>query len=509
MPGRTGAHRVAVALFLLLSGIYALTAGGHTYSSDEEGMLATTRALVERRSVVLEITDDNGPVTPRTSGRTGEPVGVSGLGQSLIGIPLYLVGSLASDTVAESYVDVTERVFVGWTNSAVTAAGAILVFLVAELVGARRRWAVALALTYALGTMAWPHSKTFFSEPLATTLVLAATYFAVRATQAVRFRDVAVAGAFAGLALIARSSTGLFAPVIGLYLLLRWPDRRSRLTSVVTTGLSFGAGAAIPVALLLASNWWRFGSPLDFGYESVPLSYPIHEGLYGLFLSPGKSLFLYAPAALVGLVAVPFAPRRHRPEVALFVALGAVNALFFARFFQWHGDHAWGPRYLVMSLPFFVLPVAPLLDRLRWRRALGAAAVAGVLSASLGTVMYFNQYFHIVERARPGPLLPEGPSYWRPMHYEPYWSPIAGHVRALPDVFENSLARLDGEDEQLQPFEGSTVFRYGWYFAPPQLDSWAYWLFPTHGPKTLLLMGPVFLAVAGAGGVALRRALQR
>ena len=500
---------VALGLFLLLAGIYGLTAGGHTYSSDEEGMYQTTRSLLERRSPVLAITEDNVHVTPSTAGRDGRPVGVSGLGISVAGIPLYLVGSVVSHTVARSYADYTERVFIGWTNSFVTAAGVVLLFLLAELLGARRRWAVALALTYGLATMVWPHAKTFFSEPLTTTLALAGAYFAVRAVADSSLRLAAASGVFAGLAVSARSTAGLFLPVIGLYLLFAFPRRWANwFGRWLRVGLAYTAGAAGPLALFFWSNWWRYGAPTNMGPKSIPLNYPLQDGLYGFFLSPGKSLFLYAPVVLVGLLAVPFAPRRHRPAVALMVALGAVNVALFARFFQWHGDHAWGPRYLIMTIPFFVLPLAPLLDRVRWQRALAASAVLGLFSAGLGVVMYFNQYFYIVEHTYGSHDTPAGPSYWLPMHYTWYWSPIPGTIRALPDVVRHSARRLDGYEKGMYEFPDGTQARYGWYFLPPQLDSWAYWVFPAHGPKKLLLMGPVFAGMAVGGGVLLRRSLR-
>ena len=492
----------------MLVGIYGLCAGGHTYSSDEEGMLATTEAILERRSPELVITDDNSGMTPRTEGRNGAPVGVSGLGQSVVGMPLYLAGSVAAETVAESYENYTQRVFVGFTNSFVTAAGVVLVFLIGGLLGASRRAAIALALVYGLGTMAWPHAKTFFSEPLTTTMVLAATWLALRAARDHSLRLCAAAGAAAGAALFARSTAGLFLPVLGVYLLAAfWAGRDLR--RPLAAGTAFTAGAVPLLALLGASNWWRFGSPTSFGPKSIPLDYPILEGLYGLFLSPGKSLFLYAPAALVGLAAVPFSPSGRRRDVALVTAVGLVNALFFARFLQWHGDHAWGPRYLIMSVPFLILPVAPLLGRIKWRRALLAAGAVGFGTAALGTAMYFNQYFHIVERALP-PLEigPAGPTYWESMHYDPYWSPVAGHLRALPDIVRNTTARLDGEDDDLQRFPDTPGQRYGWYFAPPQFDSWAYWLFPAHGPKKLLLLVPLFAAALVVGARRLWPALR-
>ena len=500
-------RRLAAGLFLLLTGIYGLTAGGHTYSTDEEGMVQTTRSLVERRSPALDIDEDNARVTPSTPGRNGEPVGVSGLGQSVAGIPLYLVGSLVSQTVPRPYTDFTQRLFLGWTNSIVTAAGVVLVFLLAGLLGASRRWAVVLALSYGLATMVWPHSKTFFSEPLTTTLALVATYCALRSVRWGRLQLAAASGAFAGLAVSVRPTAVAFLPVLGLYLLLAFPRLWARwFDRPVRVGLAFGGGAALPLILLFASNAWRYGGPIRFGPKNVSFSTPVLDGLYGFFLSPGKSLFLYAPVVLVGLVAVPFAPRAQRPAVALLVALGAVNVAFYARYYQWHGDHAWGPRYLVMTIPFFALPLAPLLNRVRWQRALVAATLAGVMTSSLGVVTYFNHYFFIVQHSVGSVDTPVGPSYWRAMHYDPYWAPIPGTVRALPDVARNTVRRLDGRDPGLPPFPAGEHMRYAWYYPTPQLDSWAYWVLAARAPKRLLLMLPVFLGLTTAGARLLWRA---
>ena len=497
---------VALGLFLFCLGLYALASGGHTYSSDEEGMLATTESLIEDADPVLSINPGNTGVTPQRIGRDGKVVGVSGMAQSIVAVPLSAAGrAFAAVAADEERREFTERVFTGWTNSFSTAVGVVLVFLCAELLGATRKRAAALALVYAFATWAWPHSKTFFSEPLATTLVLASVYYALRAAQSKRWRDVALSGMWIGWALSARSSTGLFVPFIGLYLivaLVGWPPDWRRLVRVVVW---FGIGSAVPLAFLMFTNWWRFGDPFDLGASSLPLSFPIQEGLYGFFLSPGKSVFLYAPIVLVSAVALAWAPRERRRDVVFLVVLGLVNALFFARFIQWHGDHSWGPRYLTMSLPFFVLPVAAVMGSVRWRRAVAAAAVTGFAVNLLGVVVYFNQYFDIVHHSVPWVMEPEGPSYWKKMHFDPYWSPIAGHARMLPDIARNTMKRVDGEDAGIQEWPTTTSGRYVWYFGPPQADSWAYWVQPAHGPQKLWLFVPVWLAVSAAGTVVLRR----
>jgi len=514
-PARVNARsdrRIFWGIFLVLVGIYGLTAGGHTYSSDEEGMFATAESLVEDRDPILSIDGRNDRVIPVTSGRDGQVVTFASFGPAVVAMPLVVAGKLTAVLLPAGWGDYTTRLFVGWMNSIITAFGGALLYLAARRLGATVRAGAGLAFVYALATMVWPHAKTSFGEPLVVTLVLASLYWALRARDGDRLRNVAISGVWAAVALFSRPSAGLFAPLICAYLVCRLSNRKTWFRDSLGVVLSFGAGSLVPLIGFLVSNWWRFGSPTDMGYPPLKFDYPIFEGLYGLFLSPGKGLVFYAPIAIVGMAAALFCPRRYRLEVALLMAMGVVNALFFARYHQWHGDHSWGPRYMFMSLPFLTLAVAPVLARVAWRRAAAGAAIVGIVPTFLGVGMYFNQYFHIAETSIGYQMLDDGPSYWKPLHFDPYWSPIAGHIRALPDVARNTGNNLDGG----APAPASPVFpvdesqvnsRYGWYFLPPQGDSWMYWIFPTHAPKRLLLLAFPFILACGFGGWRLRRGL--
>jgi hypothetical protein len=42
--------------------------------------------------------------------------------------------------------------------------------------------------------------------------------------------------------------------------------------------------------------------------------------------------------------------------------------LFLSKNIYWHGDFAWGPRYLLPITPYLVLPIAPLLDSPAWQK---------------------------------------------------------------------------------------------------------------------------------------------
>ncbi|MGH9040710.1 MAG: hypothetical protein ACRDZ3_10830 [Acidimicrobiia bacterium] len=502
-PAGPSTWRTAAWLFLALAGVFALSTGGHSYSVDEEGMLQQTRALANGRHWI-EVDAGNDHVTPARQGRDGRVTGVSGMGQSIAGLPFYAAGSAASRLVGEEQREVVLRLFVLFTNSVVVAAVAVAVFLLAVHLGSSRRAGVGLALVYALGTMAWSHAKTFFSEPLAALAVAGAVLLAFKAAEDNRVSLAAWSGLAAGAALIARASAGLFPPLIAVYLLGACA-RRFGLRRGVAAVAGYGAGAVPTLALLGVFNWWRYGSVLDLGYEQVPLDFPLWSGLHGLLLSPGKSIFLYAPVVLVAVAALPVAVRRRPPEVLLLLAVSLANLSFFARFEFWHGDHAWGPRYLQIALPLMVALCGPVLTRVRWRRAVGAAGLAGFVVAGLpGAALYFNAYLgHVVATVDDRTISGEA-GYQYHAHWVPRWSPIVGHLARLDDTLSTAFDRIDGSDATIRPLPPTANERHFWYIAPDQLDVWWVWLPAAGVTRWFWVLGAVFAAVSATGWWRLR-----
>ena len=498
---RRADRHVAWALFLLLFGVFALFAGGHSYSSDEEGYFLQSRALIAGDHG-LTLTSDAQRVTPTSPGRDDEPIAVGGIGSSIAGLPGLAIGKAVALLVPARWDDVVERLFVGFTNSLITAAIAALLFLCARQLGADRRPGVMLALAYAVGTMAWPHAKTLLlTEPLAALLVLAAVHFALRATAERSLRLAGIAGVFSTVAGMARITTLLFVIPIGLYVVLRAHQPRCLRRAALATA-SFTAGAASGLALLAVTNWWRAGSLTSLGYADVPLDGNIWEGLYGLLLSPGKSLLLYAPVALVAFAAIPKSLRIRPPETALILSIVIANLMLFARFPSWHGDNAWGPRYLNITLPLMVLLIAPLLSELRWRKAVVVAGAVGVLVSSLGVMVYFNQYFVVVQRELAAPVVGDS-AYLDPLHYSVKWSPLVGHAKLLDDSVAGTANDIRAVTRR---FPDTSATRLYWYFRP-QIDTWWYWVVSMRAPRWLLILAPAFLLCAAGGMRMLRRSL--
>ena len=270
-----------------------------------------------------------------------------------------------------------------------------------------------------------------------------------------RRADLLWCGAAAGAALLFRISAALFLPIFGVWLLLAAALRRSDdragtraldVRRLVEFGGWYTAGAIPPLGLLLLANWWRYGSPTNLGYalSSANQSYPVLRGLAGQWFSSGKSLFLFAPIAVIVVLGLYQSARKLPLEMCLLGALVLANTLFFARVQFWSGDWAWGPRYMQIVLPCLAAMAAPLMNSSAWRRALVGLSVLGLLFAALPAVLLrFTPLFYAAYRVMPPPTV-QGPPNWDHSYYTLvwhtlHWQQILYQLRLLPHAFANTL----------------------------------------------------------------------
>lgn len=246
--------------------------------------------------------------------------------------------------------------------------------------------AVSGALLVTLGTMLWPMAALGYDvvvEALALALILRA------GTAEATGRRWALAGLAFGAALATRLGAAVVGFSAAVLLLAQHPRG---LGPTARRSMTFALGAVPGVILVLWFNWLRFGSPLQFVQASVlgrvdqlasPWFSRVHlEGIAGLLVSPGKGLFWYSPPLLGVLLLAPLLVRRYGATIAALGVQLLASAFLFGAFRYWHGDWAWGPRY-VAPLCVAAAPLAWwMVEALRERgRRLRLAAVAALLAA--------------------------------------------------------------------------------------------------------------------------------
>lgn len=437
-----------MALFLAFLGFYLLTASGHFYTVDEETLFLMTESLVERGNLALSADDwgivaEWGLTIPQ--GSTTEPIyAIFTPGQPVAAAPFYLLGKGVAGFFpanAEGYVT---RFFVSLLSTFATAATTALLYRFARRLGYGGGAALGLAATYGLATTAWAHGRTFLAEPLTAFCLLTASYGIHRGTGAQPRRAwLTLAGAAAAYAVVTKPHALIAVALLGPYLLWRaaasrrvagrWRfDVRPALAAVAI----WGGGAGVIAVGYLLFNLAIYGTPLRTGYGDWPLAlfnYPLLKGLYGLTLSSGKGIVWYAPPVVLAAVALRPFWRRHPVEAMLCLAIAVAHLLFYSRLRFWHGDWIWGPRFLLIALPFAILPLAALLEGLRARRwqlaTVTTVVAAGVGVQLLGTSVNFAWYI-----AR----TPDQEARW----FAPASSPILAHARLASTRFTHWAARV-------------------------------------------------------------------
>jgi hypothetical protein len=407
------------------------------------------------------------------------------------------------------------RLGFSFLNAPLLALTCALLVPLAGSLGYSARSALVLGAGFGVATLAWPYAKHDFSETAAACCAVAAAvalYAAHSASLTARGRlgAIAAAGALAALAAGAKYTAIWFLPLLAIQHVLltlsrgRYSDyspdqraaelqafsrsappgsipTRSRTGSaryrplavelaVFFTPAAIAAACAVAVAGAAPTIWagWRGG--LARGW----LDFPVWVGLYGLLLSPGKSVFLYAPPLLLALLGSVAFVRCHRGGAFVFVAVPLVYLAVFATKGVWHGG-GWGPRYLVPALPFAACLALPVLaratatvpDRLgrAVRRLAHVLLIAGIGVQLLGVAKHPN-LFGVMYRDHILPRLPDygaslgGPpaiAYWRhfggPGAFRQLARPPAAAVQAgdeLRDVGQRSLGYLFAETGPLE-----------------------------------------------------------
>jgi hypothetical protein len=385
-------------VFLVFLLLYLSTWAGHYTSGDGSFKVAWAKSMLSRHSANIGV---DGKVV----------YSKYGVGQSLLAIPPLLV--------ADAVQAITGRraEAVPYTLLFVFNGAALLTLVAAYL---RRRYdATAVWTTLWLigaGTIWWPYTKLDFSEPLILTSLFAG-FLLMRSG-----RDAAglAVASFAGLLKV---EAFLAVGVIAVWWLLvsRPAGRRA---------LALGASLVPAVLVHAISALVRAGGSEGAYYANEQFSTPLLLGLYGLLLSAGKSVLLFSPPLTLGLVGWRrFAGTPEgRQDAVLFAALATSQLLLYACWWDWSGDDAWGPRFLV---PGVVLMTIPAVAALEWRRTALAVGMLGVSVQLLAVLLSPLDYVLMVRREllvrTDGATGQSRPVDLEDLRYEFRYSQIAGH----------------------------------------------------------------------------------
>jgi Dolichyl-phosphate-mannose-protein mannosyltransferase len=435
-------RRIGIAIFLTFFGLFLLSSGRQPPFSDSNALWQVADHLITRGSITVDVRWNAPP------GRDGKIYGLLPLVDSLAHVPGAALRVLAAK-IAPGIGDVVLPLASHFGSAILGALTCVLFFRLARRftgVGA----ASAATVLVGLGSLVWYYARSPYTEIFQT---FAFTGYALAFLDALDDPSAPAGrrlGLWAGLLFSTKLVYVIALPGVAAVFAWRWRREPRRLL------VFFGWAALmlVPfVVVILLYNWARWGSLLDTGYGPIGGG-SIWRGLWGLFFSPGKSVFLYNPPLVLAAAFLPRLARRNAAFVVALIAAFVPPLLVNARFAHWDGDWAWGPRYLTFAVPAFCVPLAlaveaALAARAAHRRILGAL-LAGLLAAGvavqvIGAAFHWGYFFRIglavseswlgQPRCAPGPkpCYPDDADIWA-LHWLPELQPIAGHFWLLRHV---------------------------------------------------------------------------
>lgn len=458
--------RVLSRLVLLVLAVYLLTMAGRLTSGDGETVYQTTRSLITRGQLRV-------PPRPETAiGRGGASYSKYGLGQSIAQAPFFVVGEVAR-LAAGAGDDRLTRFVIGMTNSVVTVALVCVFWIFCRQLGCGRRSATAAALILALSTPMWPYARADFAEPLQATALLGVFFAFFHWRHAPRGRWAFAGGSLAGFAFLTKAASLVVLAPLGLYFAVALVSQarvRGAAFAATHAGLAaFPLGASI--GFQAALNYHRFGSVSEFGYGAEPavgFTTPLLTGISYLLFSTGKGLVFFAPPVVLGFALLPALARRFRLEALVIALVFLIQLLYFSRWWAWHGDWSWGPRYLVLTVPFLMLGWAPLLAHWRsWpiamRGVAGALAACGAAVSFLGVAIDYGGYYSIV-----GSQIGRGVDV-KEARLVPQFSPILGHAWLARASLHDTIAALRSGGAPRDTRHNPVLSTHPWAVSHPEL----------------------------------------
>lgn len=177
-------------------------------------------------------------------------------------------------------------------------------------------------------------------------------------------------------------------PFCGALLVYGIVKRRKELPGFILWG-------ALPAALMLVYNYYYFGSLCALGQASTlklqallrtgsPHIWqtPYLEGLIGSLFSPSRGLFISSPLLLFALLNFYHSAGKVSKDILVF-SLGAffLLSLMPSKVFEWWGGNSFGNRYLLETLPLFMLSLSNQIDRIFQSRLLLVLFISAVAAS--------------------------------------------------------------------------------------------------------------------------------
>ncbi len=248
-------------------------------------------------------------------------------------------------------------------------------------IGGKNKLALVVAVLISLTTNLWPLAKHSFPNLLIVVEEVALLLAVVRWKKYKYWVDLLLAIIIGGLLIFSYNLTVVLIFVLaGYFVVDDWPFRKKM-------GL-FGVCFLVGVVFVLRMGgvvWLKNMLNGEGGSRDV------FQAVWGMLLSPGRSITIYSPIWGLALV-MAFATWRQSVWSRLMIFGTVVFVGFYSMFDIWSGELSWGPRYMAPLIPLAGLALVDSWKSLNKKWLVGLALFGLYVQLVGVTVPFDTQY---------------------------------------------------------------------------------------------------------------------
>jgi hypothetical protein len=354
---------------------------GQTFETSQERVrYALAKNIVDEK--ILNLDNSVNISLPDVSYKDGHYYSVFPPGVSLLIAPIYALGRHFNFPIMAVFA----------VPPILAVISALLIFLICQQLKIGKTASFIAAICFPLATTAFPYSNTLYAHIFSVVCLLGGFYFALKAKKGSAFNHFMVWFLYGLSILIDLPNALIMLPVVIFMIINSWRSEvvefKNKIFSVVTfkTAALYTIFPLIFLLIILALyNISTFGSWSDIAHNyrvtslvqgvahyqfmiSGALDFKYAEnGLYTLLISKSRGIIYFVPILLLSILGISNLYEKSKVSANVILTIILLNVLIYACFYDPWGGWSFGPRYLIMSMPFLSILLAGAYDKYKNR----------------------------------------------------------------------------------------------------------------------------------------------
>ena len=251
-----------------------------------------------------------------------------------------------------------------------SALSVCVLFLISKTYGFSIRTSLILVFLYGLTTIAWAYSQTSLNSVPVTFFLLSGFFFYRKFKITNSHFYLILTGIIFGVAFLTRNDMILFFIPLFIILVVTSFQKKTKFKTICSFAIPLILSYAIHkiIEIIRVGDLPTYSTVADVA--RIPVGFSVHSTsnpfflqLFGILFSPGAGLFIYTPIIFASFVGFFDFYKKNKSDCILFLSFIILSVIFYAAGSNWHGFNGWGTRYLLLTIPFLMIPIAASIEK--------------------------------------------------------------------------------------------------------------------------------------------------